>query len=239
MTGAGTIQCPNCGTLMEEQARFCPGCGTPRTSVRERLEREAAATGVPYAQLLERERSTGSVVATSGADGWGVPARAAPAPTTGRSRIWLVLGIIGGLLLLLCVGCVVAAYVLIDRFDVDLGDSPEGDAAREQLQLATSGRHAERWERLHPDQQLVVPVDLFSTCAEYDGAGSVDILASFGDDNTFISRVGDVDARIVLYSISTGGSNETDFVEMVHADGEWHWTMDMGEIDHYEAGRCP
>jgi len=224
---------------MDEQARFCPGCGTPRTSVRERLEREAAATGVPYAQFLERERSSGVAVAPPGTDGWSVPGGAAPPPPKGRSRLWLVLGIIGGVLLLLCVGCVVASYVLINRFDVDLGDSPEGGAAQEQLQLATSGRHAERWERLHPDQQLIVPVDLFATCAEYDDAGSVDILASFGDDDTFISRVGDVDARIVIYSISDGGSNETDFVEMVEVNGEWHWTMDMEALDQYEAGRCP
>lgn len=240
MTGAGPVQCPHCGTLMDERARFCPGCGTPRTAVREQLEREAAATGVPYAQLLERERSSGgAALPTAGASGWGAPGPIAPAPPKERGRLWLVLGIIGGVLLLICVGCVVVALILIDRFDVDLGDSPEGSAAREQLQLATAGRHEERWERLHPDQQLVVPVDLFVTCAEFDDADSIDILASFGDDNSIIPRIGNVDSRVVLYNISDDGSTETDVVEMVRLNGEWRWTMDAEQINAYEDGRCP
>lgn len=240
MTGAGPVQCPHCGTLMDERARFCPGCGTPRTAVREQLEHEAAATDVPYEQLLERERSSGGAgVATGGPGSWDVAGPVAPAPPKERSRLWLVLGILGGIMLLVCVGCVVVSLILIDRFDVDLGDSPEGDAAREQLQLATSGRHEERWERLHPDQQLVVPVDLFTTCAEFDDAGSVDILASFGNDDTFIPRIGDVDARVVLYTIDDGGSTQTDFVEMVRLNGEWRWTMDADQIGDYQSGRCP
>ena len=41
---------------MAVAARFCPGCGSPRTWVRAELEREAARTGTPYATLLERAR---------------------------------------------------------------------------------------------------------------------------------------------------------------------------------------
>ena len=240
MTGAGPVQCPHCGTLMEGYARFCPGCGTPRTAIREALERESVATGVPYVQLLERERTSSSTrPATSGQSEWGVPQPAAPPPPRDRRRLWVILGIIGGVLLLLCVGCVAVTAILIDRFEVDIGDSPEGDAARDQLELATDGRHEERWDLLHPDQQLVVPVDLFATCAEYDDAGSVDIFGSVGNDNTFIPRVGYVDARVVFYSISEGGSNETGFVEMVQLDDEWYWTMTEDQIRDYELGRCP
>jgi len=150
-----------------------------------------------------------------------------------------VLGIIGGVLLLLCAGCAVVSVVLINRFDVDLGDSSEGDAARGQLELATLGRHDERWERLHPGQQAVVPAGLFATCAEYDDADSIDIIASFGDGDAFVSRVGFVDTRVVIYTISDGGSTETGFVEMVEVDGDWRWTMTGEDIDSYESGRCP
>lgn len=240
MTGAGPVQCPHCGTKMDEGARFCPGCGTPRTAVREQLERESAATGIPYAQLLERERTSGGAMpAADASSGWATSGPAAPVPPKGRGRLWLVLGIIGGVLLLLCVGCVVVSLILINRFDVNLGDSPEGDATREQLELATEGRHEERWELLHPDQQLVIPLDLFATCAEYEDAGSIDILASIAEDDTVLPRVGLVDARVVVYTISVDGSTETDYVDMVMLDGQWRWTMDSDEINDYQAGRCP
>jgi hypothetical protein len=240
MTGAAPVQCPHCGTMMDERARFCPGCGTPRTAVREALERESAATGVPYAQLLERDRTSGSTGPTpSGAAGWGEPQQAAPPPPQDRRRLWIILGIIGGVTLLLCVGCVVVAAILFNRFDVNLGDSPEGDAAREQLELASAGRHEERWELLHPDQQLVVPVGLFATCAQYDDSGSVEIFASVQDNNTFIARVGTVDARVVIYAFSEGTSNETGFVYMVRVDGDWRWTLTDDEIRDYELGICP
>jgi hypothetical protein len=240
MSGAGSVQCPHCGTFMDERARFCPGCGTPRSAVREALERESAATGVPYAQLLERERSSGNTgPVTAGPGGWGVPQQTAPPPPTNRRRLWITLGIIGGILLLLCVGCVVVSAILIDRFDVNLGDSPEGDAARRQLELASDGQHEERWELLHPDQQLVVPVGLFATCATHDDSGSVDIFGSVADNNTFIPRVGNVDARIVLYGFSSGATNESGYVYMVQVDGEWRWTLTEDEIRDYELGICP
>ena len=42
---------------MSESSRFCPGCGTPRTRVREDLERTSQTTGIPYEELLERARA--------------------------------------------------------------------------------------------------------------------------------------------------------------------------------------
>ncbi len=240
MANTSPVQCPHCGTMMDDRARFCPGCGTPRTAVREQMERESIATGVPYADLLNRERgSAGESQRPPQASGWSTPEQPPPAPRKERGRLWLILGIVGGVLLLACVGCVIAAAVVIDRFDVDIGDSPEGSAAREQLQLATQGRHEERWERLHPDHQITVPVDLFATCAEFEGDGSVDILASFGNDDSFIPRVGIVDARVVIYTVDGGGTTNTDFVEMVQVDGEWRWTLDESDLNQYVAGRCP
>lgn len=234
------VQCPHCGTMMDDRARFCPGCGTPRSAVREQLERESIATGVPYAELLDRERgATAGSRPPTHVGGWSTPEPPPAPPRKERGRLWLVLGIIGGMLLLACVGCVVTAAVLIDRFDVDIGDSPEGSAAREQLQLATQGRHEERWDLLHPDHQIAVPIDLFVTCAEFEGDGSIDILASFGNDGSFIRRIGIVDSRVVIYTIEGRGTTNTDFVEMVQLDGEWRWTLEDSDLNQYEAGRCP
>ncbi len=53
---SGRVQCPECLTMMAADARFCPGCGTPRTWVREEIETESARTGTPYATLLEQAR---------------------------------------------------------------------------------------------------------------------------------------------------------------------------------------
>jgi hypothetical protein len=226
---------------MDENARFCPGCGTPRTALRQQLEREAAATGVPYEALLERARTTGNTAHTVQAGGWATSAPvASPAQGGGRSRIWLILGIIGGVMLLLCAGCAVVGVVLMNRFDVNLGDSPEGDAARRQLQLASAGRFDERWNLLHPDQQQMVPLEDFKQCAEFDDIDSIEIIASFGDDDTFIPRAGIVDGRVVLFAYSEGGSStETGSVKMVKVDGTWRWTMTAGQIADYQSGRCP
>jgi hypothetical protein len=239
MTGSGTVQCPNCGTVMDDRARFCPGCGTPRSFLREQLEREAAATGVPYEQLLERERSTPTVAPPGQQAGWNVPTPPAAESTSSRRTLWIVLGIIGGVFLLSCAGCVVTAAVLIDRFDVDLGDSPEGTAASRQLELAARGQHQERWELLHPGQQAAVPVGMFAICAQYEDANSIDILLSFASNDSLVAGVGVVDTRVVLYSLDEGIRTETEFVEMVQVDGEWRWTMSEDDLRDYELGICP
>lgn len=41
---------------MPPSARFCPGCGIPRTAVRQELERASVTTGIPYEQLLAQAR---------------------------------------------------------------------------------------------------------------------------------------------------------------------------------------
>lgn len=120
------IQCPHCNTMMHEQTRFCPGCGAPRTAVREQLERQAAESGEPYDELLsiaraedfrnvaaagfntpltppvytppyERERGSGS-----GSD----------SRSGGSNKLWWILGGIGGGILLICVGCVVLGLIV-------------------------------------------------------------------------------------------------------------------------------
>jgi hypothetical protein len=224
---------------MDENVRFCPGCGTPRTAVRQQLEQEAAATGLPYAALLERVRASDSAATPAG--GWATATPVAtPVQPGGRSRLWLILGIIGGVMLLLCAGCAVVGVILMNRFDVNLGDSPEGDAARHQLQLAAASRFDERWDLLHPDQQQAVPLEDFTQCAEFDDIDSIEILGSFSDDDTFIPRAGIVDGRVVLFTYAEGGSStETDTVTMVKVDGEWRWTMTADQIADYQMGRCP
>jgi len=84
---SGRVQCPECLTMMAADARFCPGCGAPRSWVRAELEREAARTGTPYATLLERARQGTLRLAE--------PEIAAPAtPTSNRPLIALLLAIL-------------------------------------------------------------------------------------------------------------------------------------------------
>ncbi|RIK43292.1 MAG: hypothetical protein DCC58_09820 [Chloroflexi bacterium] len=50
---SGMLHCPSCGTELATSARFCPGCGRPRTWVHELLMREAQRSGRPYQELLD------------------------------------------------------------------------------------------------------------------------------------------------------------------------------------------
>lgn len=50
------VQCPNCQTYMVESATYCPKCGQPRSSERERLEGIAASRSVSYDEVLRETR---------------------------------------------------------------------------------------------------------------------------------------------------------------------------------------
>jgi hypothetical protein len=52
-----TVRCPDCGTLTPVTARFCPGCGRPRSSLKERFVQQSQLTGEPYADLMDRARA--------------------------------------------------------------------------------------------------------------------------------------------------------------------------------------
>lgn len=94
---SGAVQCPDCGTMMAEVARFCPGCGRPRSAVEQYLRQEAARTGEPYEDLLERAR--GGEVAVPEAR-WQV----APQPVAGGGNLAVtVLAIVGACVLILMV----------------------------------------------------------------------------------------------------------------------------------------
>ncbi|RIK43771.1 MAG: hypothetical protein DCC58_09140 [Chloroflexi bacterium] len=54
-----TIECPHCSGQVAVTDRFCPYCGSPRTSVRLELEQAAATTGIPYERLLAQARVAG------------------------------------------------------------------------------------------------------------------------------------------------------------------------------------
>lgn len=65
---SNSIHCPDCGTLTPPDARFCPGCGRPRTFLKEQLAQESLATGETYTDLLDRARAaelTGIPLATT------------------------------------------------------------------------------------------------------------------------------------------------------------------------------
>jgi uncharacterized membrane protein len=52
-----TVRCPDCGTPTPLTARFCPGCGRPRTFLQDQLAQEALLTGEHYTELLDRARA--------------------------------------------------------------------------------------------------------------------------------------------------------------------------------------
>ena len=145
---SGRIQCPDCLTMMAAEARFCPGCGSPRTWVRAELEREAARTGTPYATLLERARQ--------GTLRLGGPETTLPVPKpASRWPVAILLAVLAvpfaigfaavGADWLVITGLVAAIAVLystshgrIDRLEARLGQVEARPAARGMLQTAAS-----------------------------------------------------------------------------------------------------
>lgn len=106
------ITCPHCSTPMSPAARFCPGCGIPRTAVRQELERASVTTGTPYEQLLAQAR------AADARDPQPALPVAEPAPPAVPSNV-------SGTQVALIIGGVIAALTvaaLISRFTAD--DTP-------------------------------------------------------------------------------------------------------------------
>lgn len=50
------ITCPLCQMTMWDSAEFCPGCGAPRTALRQRLEKASSDLGRPYDELLKQAK---------------------------------------------------------------------------------------------------------------------------------------------------------------------------------------
>lgn len=238
--GGAVVECPICHTLMPESARFCPGCGTPRTHVREELERRAAETGRPFEDLLAEARAADQQTRQIPGTAWSAPVPPAgpPAQPEKRSRLWLILGIIGGIFLLLCVCCAIVVAIAWDRFDVTVGESEAGRVAREELERGANGDFEGRWNLLHPDHRAVVPLEDFAACGERPDVGGIDILAEFTIE-TDIDFIGPADVRFVVYTLSGSTTGENTVVPMVEENGEWYWIMEGEDISAYQFGQCP
>jgi hypothetical protein len=230
------IQCPHCGTMMHEGAQFCPGCGAPRTATRERLQRRAAETGIPYEQLLidarEEDRQAQAGAWTH------APVTAPVQPEKKNNRLWWVLGIIGGVTLLACIGCLLLFWAIRRETGLSFGEGSAGTVARQYLEAGSRGQFDQQWELLHPDQQASVPRDLFIDCRVDADVRDITILVEFTEDTT-VPRVGFVTTRVVTYSINRDGSNTGEMVRMVQANESWRWTLEADPLQAYEAGRCP
>lgn len=232
------VECPYCHTQMPDAARFCPGCGTPRSSVREQLEREAAETGVPYESVLARERDAERQQRIAAGHTWTTIPVPSPAQPEKRNRLWLILGILGGVFLLLCVCCVGAGVLAWQRFDVTVGEDAAGRVARRELELGADGEQGERWDLLHPAYQLEVPRERFIECERTLDIRNIDVVMAF-DYEMDVTLVGSREVRFVLYNADGGSSENTQVVPMVQEDGEWYWIMSDADLDEYLAGRCP
>lgn len=229
------IQCPHCGTQMHESAQFCPGCGTPRTIVRERLERQSAETGIPYEDLLRQERER---TWQTQAGAWAYPAAPTYQPPAKDNKVWWILGIVLGAFLLICVICVAIGLVAYQRAGVSIGEGAAGSAARQQLLLGSRGLWGEQWDMLHPAHQQVVSRQQFIDCGRIDDLSELRILLEFNEDHD-VPRLGHVQTRVVTYSATRNGESIADAVRMVRDGGEWRWVMSGTEINVYQAGRCP
>jgi hypothetical protein len=229
------IQCPHCGTLMPESAQFCPGCGTPRTAVRERLQKQAAETGVPYEELLQRERER---IRQAQADTWAYPTAPPYPPPAKSNRVWWIVGIVAGGFLLVCVICAAIGLIAYQRAGVSIGEGDAGIAAREQLLLGARGQWGAQWDMLHPAHQQVVSREQFIDCGRVVDLSEVRILLEFNEDHD-VPRIGNIETRVVTYSAVRNGESIAEAVRMVLDGGEWRWVMGGTELSVYQSARCP
>ena len=236
------VQCPNCNTMMNEHAQFCPGCGAPRTAVRERLEREAAETGQPYEELLNIARAED--FRNRAMTGFSAPVTP-PVYTPpiererkGGSKLWWILGGIGGGLLLVCVGCVVVALVVRNQAGITIGEGEAGAVIRQQLELAEEGRHQERWQLLHPKQRQAIPAADFVSCGQQFTISEFDVLLEHNEDRD-VPFVGDVQARAVNYMYVYNAETYSDTAYVVKDGDDLYWTLTLDDIAAYRAGGCP
>jgi hypothetical protein len=230
--------------MINDEASFCPGCGAPRTHVRERLERQAAESGVPYEQLLRqaREEDFRNRAMTGFATPVTPPVYTPPVDREKKSnKLWWILGGVGGGLLLICVACVVVALVFWERSGIEVGEGESGAVIRRQLELAEEGRFQERWQLLHPAQREAVPAVDFVNCGRTFTIEEFDVLltrnANVEDANIPFINSGDVRAVDYVYVQDGETFTATDYV--VRQGDTWYWTLSLDEISAFRQGGCP
>jgi hypothetical protein len=240
------VQCPVCNTMMHETTSFCPGCGAPRTAIRQQLERQAAETGEPYDELLNLARAedfrqrVASGFSTPAAPSMAPPIYTPPIdrPRKSGNKLWWILGGIGGGILLVCVGCVVIAMIVRSQAGITLGEGDAGSIIRQQLELAEQGRHQERWLLLHPKQRQEVPAENFVSCAMGTTITDFEVFLELNEQRD-VPFVGDVKTRAVSYVYTQNGQSYSNVAYVVKDGDDLYWTLTLDEIAAYRTGGCP
>lgn len=116
---------------MPANARFCPGCGIPRTHVRQELERASATTGIPYERLLEQAREQDARQQPPLPAPTSEPAE--PVATDARRQIGVVITV-------LLAAIVVGIIVFADPGNTDEATPTATMSNRDDAQIATAIR---------------------------------------------------------------------------------------------------
>jgi hypothetical protein len=132
-------------------------------------------------------------------------------------------------LLLVLVGALVTGAVLRAR-----RQSP-GEVAKRLVHWMARGEHQRRWERLHPVQRALIPVDEFVAAeseALFPRYTSLRVISE-SDWKVTVPAVGERIVREVKVQAWYGERYDTLNILLANVAGTWYWMVDQSTLDAY------
>jgi hypothetical protein len=122
-----------------------------------------------------------------------------------------------------------------------------GDALRKLTDYADKGQWGRMWDTLHPDQQKLVPRELFTECRSktFNGARfrDVKVIETYEEDTDLPGVSQHVSSTAVTYEAKIGrGDNPSASRQTSHqyrVGDTWRWALTQREITAYQKGQCP